>query len=408
MSRGIGLGSVKEIKKTVKSVCYDNSDFLLAFTGTDLFKIDIKNLVKLKQKEIDIVVNTEWNSNTITRNYIFHVCAMTSFSSPVKLGHLLFVAENIEFTKFVMINLQTMNVYNINTPVKMKSNLLAYGNKLFMVSARSEAQTDDRHKLFFIDTFILQDNVTQTFNSTNIITKKQNNMFYIWHADTDDVFVSNWTDFSCSVFSKITGAYTGKFSSNGYPGTSVNVGDGTAILSSFGGMLSRIDGTTHQITNLAGSIRQINDPSSSGFVYVDGQIWFHDTTSFGRLILSSKEVNDSNEDFLDTSGNKDIVILKNVDIETVDQYYTKQLKYKLSNSNYKSINLEKQFTYVDINSQTQTEPARIFLCGSALTIINPNEVKFVFDKPEVKPSMIFCTGNGMITTGDTGYIGEFG
>ena len=384
MSRGIGLGSPKEIKNNAKSVCFDGEGYLWLFNGTHVKRYFLKDFTSMKQSEIDSIValNTDFTATTF-------------WHSPVLVDDYIYVASDLIFNSLQKIDIRNGSKTTITTPVKMNSNIIFEGSKIWMVSDQVDSQSDDKHKMYTYDIY------TGEWNFSRITTKKQKEAFKIWSVGTDYVFTSNWTNFSCSYFNKITGAFIGSFPINGYPGSAADVTNHTALVASFSGMISVVDGTTLAVSNLYNTLIDVND-STGSLIYFQDQIWFISSNDLGRVLMSTKEVNHTSID------NQDAKILLSVGLDTVDASYTTQTTYSLTDSAFKQIILVPQYSYKDINNQTQTEPAKIVLVGSNITIINPNEVRFVFDRPEVRPSMVYAAGGGMVTTGDTGYIGEFG
>lgn len=394
MSRGHAFTNPKEIKLKADLVMYE-AGYLWLFMADAIKVVYVEDLFDMKQTDIDEAINTLAKTK-ITRT--------GTYKSGVLIGSRFYITPAEVFDTIITFDTKDLVVTEIKTPnaVEMDSNLHFEGSKLWMVTNDVVDQVDDQHKMYTYDL------TSKVWTTSTIPTKKQQDPFRIWSAGTSYVYTSNWTNFSCSYFNIDTGAYIGSFEFNGYPGAGSDNGDLHAIVPSYGGMISMVDCTNNAVQHSYNSVLPCNT-AGSHIKHVNGaHIWFQTDKGFGFVKKQGKEVH------IDAAGaaeaglptNADNIILMAIGNDTIDTNYTVMDKYSLVNANFTDLVVIPPYTTFNQFGST-TVKEKVVLVGDAITIFDPDLLKFVFDKPEVIDSGVFCSGKGMITTGDTGYIGEF-
>lgn len=382
MSRGYAFTNPKELNILANCTVYDGAGWLWLFKSNGISKIFVR----------DILDNSQTYLNTNINSLLSVVSSRAgNYNSAVTVDDFIFVTDDAIFNKILKINIVTHQITEINTPKSMNSNLHFAASKLWMVTNDVSDQVDDRHRMYVLDL------ITNKWDWSYITTKKQQEGFRIWSHGTEYVYTSNWTNFNCSYFDVETGTYAGSFTLNGYPGFAADIGNHTSYVTSYGGMISLVNGTT--VTHSFNSIVSCNE-FNSHIAYLPGYIWFQNEEVVGRIKTADKSV-------IDSGSEDDTVLLFNVQLDTVDMSYIDQATYSIQNSEFKNLFVIPSYTAVNELGDLITLKAMIVLHGTKVTVFDPDLVKFVFDKPEVKDSGVFNSGKGMITTGETGYIGEF-
>ena len=393
MSRGTAFTNPKEFKQAADLVLYDNEGYLWLFGKSDIKKVYVEDLFSLTQQYID--KNMDKLSSTV-------MSRSATYKSGVLVGDNFYVTPDEVFESIFVINKVNLSVTEIKTPAKMNSNIHFEGSKLWMVTDEVKDQESDQHKMYTYDL------TSKAWTSSTIQTKKQMDPFRIWSAGTSYVYTSNWTNFNCSYFNIDTGAYVGSFELNGYPGAGADNGDNTAIVPSYGGMISVVNCTNNAVQHSYNSVLPCNS-AGSHIKHVNGtHIWFQTGAGFGFIKKSGKEVhiNAAGAAEAELPTDADNIILMAIDNNTVDVNYSKMDKYSLSNANFTDLIVIPAYNILN-QEGSFTIKEKVVLVGDVITVFDPDLLKFVFDKPEVIDSGVFCSGKGMITTGDTGYIGEF-
>lgn len=428
MSRGISLVNPRELAINPQLVMYDLSGCLWIFASNAIKKVHVEDLFKYTQEELQTVISSLMTTvSTRSGSYFSGVCVDDFF----------YISTGKLFSQIIKINIITGEITTINTPknIVMNSNLFYDASKLWMVTNETQNQIDDRHRMYILDI------ETNTWSSSAITTKKQQEAFRIFSAESEYVYTANWTDFKCSYFDKSTGNFIGSFDFNGYPGQGVSNGEGLAIVPSYGGMISTINGVSNAVVDSYSSIVECN-AFGSHIALAGGNIWFHNESSFGfikpdlTVYINGKvgatvgevtdlPVNAKNGDmnivekdnfvYVYTSDAwvkgwpafGDNTILKAIDNNSVDSTYTLQKRYSIKNSNYTDIFTIPQYNIIDELGNSVTVKEKIVLVGNAITIFDPDLLKFIFGKPYEFESGTYSSGKAMVTTGETGYIGEF-
>lgn len=436
MSRGIAFYEPREFKVKPSFAVYDAGYVYFGTSGT-IKRFYVEDYTGLTQKQLDSAFAPE--------TWVTEVPFSEDYSNVVIVDNKMYVPNSAEWTSFTVIDMVTKAKTVITTPEKpdgsgpyvMHSNFTIEQGKVFGVSTIEEKQTSDQHKLFSFDF------TTNRWDNTVINSKKQTEPHKIFCGNTH-VYVCNYTDFSISYYNMSDLTFGAKLNFNGYPGVAVDALNNTFFVTSSSGMLSVLDDLTKTVTHSYSTLLPMNTGNCTLLANDIGYVWFANGKSVGRLKLSDKSiiliddpeelgaiselaekvaeakegqefaVKEDNNVYVFSNGAFSISrpsvgdhkILKAIFGETIDSNYTKLPRYALSNDKFNGFVYAPGYTVVNQFGQTAIKD-KLIICGEVMTIIDPDLIRFVFDKPIVVESGVGVTGKAMITTGDTGYIGEF-
>lgn len=183
----------------------------------------------------------------------------------------------------------------IDCPEKMHSNLVFENGRLWMVSKHPETETPpDRQKLYI---YQAGNNV---WGSVEIPTRKQKARAHISAGHDGFIYVSNFNNVSISKFSAQTGAFVSIIRVNAFPQVVESNSNREIYVSSYGGMLSRVNGLTNEVFNTHSTIETSTSiaPANNGKVWFSSlktdietaPIKFVDATVIGRLNTVDNEI----------------------------------------------------------------------------------------------------------------------
>lgn len=176
--------------------------------------------------------------------------------------------KRLEFDKITKIDLTTREIVEvIDIPVgkKMYSNMVFSCGKLFMVE---KAKTDqlglDRQYLYFYDT------ISKTWNAESIPGRKQLAIAELCAGNDGFVYVANFNGVSITKFNAQTGAFVSTIRTNAFPQAITASFNHEVFVSSFGGMVTRVETPTNTVHNEYSSLGVAKSIACAG----DSHIWF--------------------------------------------------------------------------------------------------------------------------------------
>lgn len=288
----------------------------------------------------------------------------------------IWVANAYQFTKITQIRISTMEIATVITcPKTMNSNLVFENDRLWMVDKALEEQTGvDRQRLYQL---VLSN---FTWGSTEIPVRKTLARTYITPGYNGFLYVTNFNNVSLCKFTTV-GGYVGQIRTNAFPQVAMSTSDRDVFISSYGGMLTRVNGLTDEVFNAYSTVETATSLSGQGSNFV----WYTDPANLvGRVNRS-----DNSLTFTNDGDNEDW----HIDISSLsDKSFTKLL-------------VTLPFTYKQFDgsqwNNVEVKPYLIILGASKVMAIR-------LDPALVRENYIQISGQGMISTGSEDYMGEVG
>ena len=394
--RGYSLVNPKELPINTSLALYDNAGYLWLFSPSAIRKVYIEEILDVPQLKINANIS----------DYAEVVNNRTgSYKTGVLAGRYFYVAPSLVFSYFLKIDSLTGEVETINTPIsrceniEMNSNIHFEGSKLWMVTNKSLDQGNDKHKVYFYDIH------TKEWGYSAINCKRQTKDFKVWSFAGDYVYVSSTGGFTVSHLDKLTGIYLGEIPVNGETTIAANRFNTTAFVASHNGMVSELT-NANIISHTLSSVASLTTGSCSILYVQPNFIWFQWVDGFGRIKISDKSVLLSKlPDGVDIELG-DSKLLSAVSTQCLDLFGIKQEMYELNNSSFTQLVSIPEYSYIDKNGNAKTAKEKLALIGSVVTIFDPDMVKFVYEG-SIQKSGVYCTGKGMISSGETDYIGDY-
>lgn len=401
MSRGMHLGypSKLTLPGTITGLTYDGSRHVICATSSghlsfiDWFAIPSDTNGLLEEKEWDLNLVRSINVGLALRNLIY-------------LNGYVYGVTSDKFSAVYKVDINSGDVSIINFPVSMYSNIVIHNNYILAVSEIVRDDENDFHKLYRYNL------ANGSIAYTTLPGKKSKEKFYIWEygyrnvaAHTNKIYVSLWSNFGFGVLDGTSFAYLTSVELNGYPGYGAYTDGNNWFVTSYGGMISLVNGLDLTYSNGWSA----GDTPASAIVYEHGtaNIWCLDGAGvLNRIETTTNDVIDTN------SAGKDYNILTTSDDKSITNSQVLREAYSgLPTTGYTHLISTPKFNInyiVNGNQQQKTIFSRIIVSkGADLYSFNSNDIEFVFEKPEEQYSYLSTAGSAMVGSGETDYIGEF-
>jgi hypothetical protein len=301
----------------------------------------------------------------------------------VKSHGSMYISDAYSATILTKVNLATRTITKtITLPETMASNLVFENNKIWMGSKLPKAGSD-RQLLYFYDI------AADSFNFTEIPTRKQLAQLAITSGLNGFMYVANFNNFAVCKFDSTTGAFIKSIRINAFPQQMISTPNQEVYVSSYAGMLSKIDSSdtaSNSFSTLDTVISMAYEPNSTN-------IWFLNSAASGTRI---GRLNTADNSVFFSAPASDVYILQ-------DDWELSLAKF--SDKAFSRINIVPGFSYQQLINNVWTtinvKPYMFLIGATKIMAVR-------LDRPLYRELDLSVQGRAMISSGPEDYMGEIG
>ena len=290
-----------------------------------------------------------------------------------------YIGNAAMMTSISIINNSTRKVdRTVTLPEEMNSNLIVADRYIWMAS-KSPKPSSDRQLLWRWDG-------SNGWADIEIPTRKQLARIVISQGNNGSLYLTNFNNVAICKFDVSNGAFQKAIRTNAFPQNILTTSNRDIYVSSFAGMLSKVDGSTDSVTHphstLDVAVSMAYQPNSN-------YIWFLNSNGrLGRLNTADNSVFFSKP--------KETLVLE-------DDWELSLSKF--SDQAFSSLLITPEFSYKQLIGGTwkkiTVKPYLIVLGGSKIMAVR-------LDRPLYRGLDISVQARAMISTGPEDYMGEIG